>query len=79
MSIHPGFSGQDSLSNALKKIQHLDDLLGAREYLIEVDGENNSENIASIRAAGANVSVLGSYIFPHSDRSAVIANLKKIK
>ena len=77
MSVDPGFSGQDFISNALRKVRHLADLRKARKYLIEVDGGIDMENIASIREAGADVFVLGSYIFSRPDRGACIAKLRE--
>jgi ribulose-phosphate 3-epimerase len=76
MSVDPGFSGQSFLPNALKKVRRLDDLRGEQKYWIKVDGGITSENIASIRAAGTDVFVLGSSIFSHPDRRAVIESLK---
>lgn len=76
MSVDPGFSGQSFISNALGKVRCLEGLRKSRKYLIEVDGGITSENIASIREAGADIFVLGSFIFSHPDRRTVVANLK---
>lgn len=77
MSVDPGFSGQNFLPNALRKVRQLRDLRGAQEYLIKVDGGITSENISSIREAGADVFVLGSFIFSQRDRGAIIRELKE--
>ena len=77
MSVDPGFSGQSFLENTLKKVRLLKALRGSRKYEIEVDGGIKSDNIASIRDAGADVFVLGSYIFTHPDRGALMRDLKK--
>ena len=76
MSVDPGFSGQAFIHNALSKVSALKRLRESRNYLIEVDGGVNLENIASIWKAGADICVLGSFIFSHPDRSAVISDLK---
>ena len=76
MSVDPGFSGQSFLANALQKVRHLASLRGQRKYLIEVDGGITAENIGLVAQAGAEIFVLGSYIFSHPDRRAVIADLK---
>ena len=76
MSVDPGFSGQNFIETSLKKISHLRDIRGSRDLLIEVDGGITTENIGSIRAAGADIFVLGSFIFSHPDKIKVIENLK---
>lgn len=80
MGVDPGFSGQSFLSNTLRKVRHLEDLRESRNYLIEVDGGITSENIEKIRDAGADIFVLGSFIFSHPDKKTLIAELKnKVK
>lgn len=76
MSVDPGFSGQSFISNALKKIRQLKQLRGEREFLIEIDGGVNDKNIKEISAAGADIFVLGSFIFSHPDRKTLIHELK---
>jgi len=77
MDVDPGFSGQVFLTNALRKVRQLAELRGGRNYLIEVDGGVTDENIGPLRAAGADIFVLGSFIFSRPDRFPVIAELKK--
>jgi ribulose-phosphate 3-epimerase len=60
----------------LQKSRLLDKLRGTRKYLIKVDGGINSENIEIAREAGADVFVVGSYLFSATDRTASIAELK---
>ena len=43
---------------------------------IEVDGGINAETAESVRSAGANVLVAGSYIYGSSDIAAAIASLR---
>ncbi len=76
MSVEPGFSGQDFIPNALRKIRQLVDLRKSRKYLIEVDGGITSDNIARIKEAGADIFVLGTFIFSHPDRRGLITELK---
>jgi len=76
MGVDPGFSGQEFIHNALRKVGQLSRLRESREYLIEIDGGVNLENIRDLRDAGANIFVLGSFIFSHRDRKAAIAELK---
>jgi ribulose-phosphate 3-epimerase len=76
MTVDPGFSGQKFIEASLKKVSHLRDVRGARNFIIEVDGGISSENISSIRDAGADIFVLGSFIFSHPDKNRAIENLK---
>lgn len=76
MSVDPGFSGQEFIQNALRKVSSLKRLRETRKYLIEVDGGINSKNIQSLWEAGADICVLGSFIFSHPDRRAVISELR---
>jgi len=76
MSVEPGFSGQEFIVNTLGKVRRLYDLRQQRKYLIEVDGGVNAKNIASIRSAGADIFVLGSFIFSHTDLKSTITELK---
>lgn len=65
MSVHPGFSGQKFIPEALDKVK------AAREYIdsnslnvkIEIDGGINDSTGKLARDAGADILVSGSYIF----------------
>jgi ribulose-phosphate 3-epimerase len=76
MSVDPGFSGQLFLRNSLKKIEALRALREDRAFRIEADGGITSNNIASVYNAGADVFVLGSYLFSHPNRREMISSLK---
>jgi ribulose-phosphate 3-epimerase len=77
MSVEPGRGGQAFLPEAVDRIAELVRLRSDRrlDFLIEVDGGINDTTIASVRAAGADVVVAGSYIFGQADRAAAIALL----
>jgi ribulose-phosphate 3-epimerase len=66
MSIWPGYSGQDFMTDALPRIRELRSLLPDDVHL-QVDGGVGEGNIAEIRAAGANLFVAGSAIFASAD------------
>jgi ribulose-phosphate 3-epimerase len=66
MSIHPGYSGQQFMPEALERIATLRDLLPDEIY-IQVDGGIDNDNIRSIRDAGATLMVAGSAIFARED------------
>jgi ribulose-phosphate 3-epimerase len=80
MSVEPGKGGQPFLPSALDKIkwlysertrQHL-------QYLIEVDGGINATTVHLVKAAGADVIVVGSYVFNQTDRAKVIEDLEHV-
>jgi ribulose-phosphate 3-epimerase len=66
MSIHPGYSGQEFMPDALDRIATLRDMLPA-EMHIQVDGGIDSDNIRSVHEAGATLMVAGSAIFSRED------------
>ncbi len=65
MSVNPGFGGQKFIPNVLKKIQDLKDKIELHNpnCLIEVDGGVCDTNIESLKNAGADIVVAGSYVF----------------
>jgi len=65
MSVNPGFGGQSFISAALQKLQQARQIINASKLNIrlEIDGGVKVENIASIKAAGADTFVAGSGIF----------------
>jgi len=74
MSIHPGLSGQELMSEALNRIAELRRLL-PDDVSIQVDGGVNLANIASVREAGANLLVSGSGVFWGDDPGAAYREL----
>jgi len=69
MSIHPGYSGQKLMPEALGRIERLRSLL-PDDVRVQVDGGVNEETIESVRAAGADLIVAGSAVFWHDDAAA---------
>jgi len=74
MSIHPGYSGQAFMTDALDRIAQLRALLPA-DVRIQVDGGIHSETIAAARDAGADLLVAGSAIFWNDDPAAAFREL----
>jgi ribulose-phosphate 3-epimerase len=74
MSIHPGYSGQTFMAEALERIERLRGLLpeGVR---VQVDGGINGATIRSARDAGADLFVAGSAIFWRDDPAAAYTGL----
>jgi ribulose-phosphate 3-epimerase len=74
MSIHPGYSGQAFMPDALERISRLRELLpdGVR---IQVDGGINGSTIRAAREAGADLLVAGSAIFWGDEPAAAYRDL----
>ena len=78
MSVHPGFGGQEFIPAALDKLRHIRRELKRRGLSIdvEIDGGVKLDNIADVKAAGANVFVSGSGIFGKPDYSKIISEMR---
>jgi ribulose-phosphate 3-epimerase len=73
MSIHPGYSGQSFMSEALGRVATLSDLV---DVPIQVDGGVGEENVRAVRGAGARLVVAGSAIFADPDPAAAYARIE---
>ena len=68
MSVNPGFGGQKFIESSLRKIRELADIRAktGKNFIIEIDGGIDKENILKASEAGCNAFVIGSAIY-HSD------------
>ena len=66
MSIHPGYSGQAFMPEALERVGRLRAALPPDVY-IQVDGGVDNDNIRAVFEAGARLLVAGSAIFARED------------
>ncbi|MDR2712198.1 MAG: ribulose-phosphate 3-epimerase [Clostridiales bacterium] len=80
MGVNPGFSAQSFIPSVLPKIRRLRELREKEglDFLIEVDGGVNRDNIREIAGAGADVIVAGAAIFHAGDIAAAAAELKML-
>lgn len=82
MSVNPGFGGQSFIPSTLDKLRDARGRIdrwvqaGGQPILLEVDGGVKVDNIAEIRAAGADTFVAGSAIFGKPDYAKVIEDLR---
>ena len=82
MSVNPGFGGQSFIPHTLTKLAQARARIdrwraeGGQAIDLEVDGGVKVDNIAAIRAAGADAFVAGSAIFGQPDYPRVIADLR---
>lgn len=78
MSVNPGYGGQSFIPGTLRKLRQARQRIdlwqsnGGRPIALEIDGGVKIDNIAQIRAAGADTFVAGSAIFGQPDYKAVI-------
>ena len=77
MSIHPGYSGQTFMPEALPRIEKLRSLLSA-SVRVQVDGGINDVTIRSAREAGADLLVAGSAVFWNEDPGAAYRALVEL-
>jgi pentose-5-phosphate-3-epimerase len=61
MSVKPGLSGQSFMPDALDRIKALRE--ANKDLTIIVDGGINDKNIAQVKSAGANIAVVGNYLY----------------
>jgi ribulose-phosphate 3-epimerase len=66
MSIHPGYSGQEFMPDALERLRELRKLL-PEDVFVQVDGGITHDNVRDAYDAGANLLVAGSAIFARED------------
>ncbi|HET8597834.1 MAG TPA: ribulose-phosphate 3-epimerase [Castellaniella sp.] len=82
MSVNPGFGGQSFIPHTLEKLRQARQRIdrwrqaGGQDIALEIDGGVKTDNIADIRAAGADAFVAGSAIFGQPDYARVIAALR---
>ncbi len=78
MSVFPGFGGQKFIPSALDKLREIRGIIDGldKQIDLQIDGGVTAENVAEIKAAGANVIVAGSAVFKAADRAAILSALK---
>jgi ribulose-phosphate 3-epimerase len=74
MSVHPGYSGQKFIPEALERVRVLRQLL-PETTRIQVDGGVGPDNIAELREAGATLFVAATAVFGHDDPALAYSRL----
>ena len=79
MSVNPGFGGQEFIPESLDKVRRLRKMIDERglKTRVEIDGGINSENIAEVTGAGAEIIVSGSAIFGAKDPAVALRELRE--
>ncbi len=80
MSVEPGFGGQKFMPEVLEKVQALKEIREkfAYQYLIEIDGGITDKTALLAKKAGADIIVVGSYLFKDQDITSKLEVLKAI-
>ena len=68
MSIHPGYSGQEFMEEAIDRIRRLRKTL-PDDVLVQVDGGIDNDNVRTVYDAGARLMVAGNAIFGREDKT----------
>ena len=78
MSVNPGFGGQSFIESTLDKLRAARALIdrSGLPIRLEVDGGVKVDNIAKVKAAGADTFVAGSAIFNSNDYKKTIADMR---
>jgi len=79
MSVNPGFGGQEFIPESLDKVRRLRKMIDERglKVRIEIDGGVNTDNIAEVTGAGAEIIVAGSAIFSAPDPAVALRQLRE--
>ncbi|MEA3228301.1 MAG: ribulose-phosphate 3-epimerase [Campylobacterota bacterium] len=78
MSVNPGFGGQSFIESVIPKAKKLDEMRNRinPNCLIEVDGGVNDKNVQTLKDAGVDIVVAGSYVFKQENRAEAIKSLQ---
>lgn len=81
MSVNPGFGGQKFIEHTITKIKELKNLIHQTQSqaIIEVDGGLHDKNIQEVIRSGADVLVVGNFLFQSVDLGAEIKKMKAIQ
>ncbi len=81
MSVNPGFGGQKFIEHTITKIKELKNLIHQTQSqaIIEVDGGLHDKNIQEVIRSGADVLVVGNFLFQSVDLGEEIKKMKAIQ
>lgn len=77
MTVNPGFGGQSFIADSAEKIKQVREIVGPN-MPIEVDGGINYRTIKIAKDAGADVFVVGSYLYKNGNITNQVRKLEKI-
>lgn len=79
MTVEPGFGGQGYIHEVTDKITAVRSMISAsgRDIMLQVDGGINTDTIGEAAGAGADVMVVGSFLFKGEDMTQTVAALHR--
>ena len=80
MSVYPGFGGQSFIPHSVDKVKDLRKMRqeeGA-DFLIQIDGGINLDNVTMLRKAGVDIFVAGNTVFTAEDPKACISRMAEL-
>lgn len=80
MSVTPGKSGQEFLSQTYKRLDEINTYLKEQklEIVIEVDGGVKDENLVKLKEKGVQMVVMGNFLFLSKDLKQSVENIKSM-
>ena len=80
MSVTPGKSGQEFLSQTYERLGEINAYLKCQklEIVLEVDGGVNDENLVKLKEKNVNMVVMGNFLFSNKDLKTAINDLKSM-
>ncbi|MBT6121864.1 MAG: ribulose-phosphate 3-epimerase [Candidatus Puniceispirillum sp.] len=79
MTVNPGFGGQAFIPAMVQKIARINDIIDARDIVIEVDGGITADTVGAVVQAGADAVVAGSAIFRGDNQASYRDNIARIR
>jgi ribulose-phosphate 3-epimerase len=78
MSVFPGYGGQKFIPGTVDRVSRLKKQISQEgcDCLIQVDGGINTENIAALKAAGADLFVIGTFLYNSGNIPKIIKEIQ---
>ncbi len=78
MSVFPGYGGQPFISSTYKKVETLKERIVADHCrtLIQVDGGVKLDNVGALKAAGADLFVIGTFLYNSADIEKTLKSIR---
>jgi ribulose-phosphate 3-epimerase len=78
MSVNPGLGGQEFIRGSLDKAERLMEARGEREFVVQMDGGINLDNVVGLRKCGVDCFVAGAALFGAKEPGAAVRRMRAI-
>ena len=78
MGVHPGFGGQTLIPDTIKKIGEVKKIINRADVKVAIDGGINDKTAKLAEKEGADILIVGSYLFDNNGEDRVQAMRNKI-